>query len=370
MFRRMCQICVLHLLGTLSVAVAGDVPSIVDANTRSLNKIQSYSASIIQEIAITEGVDSPLVTNRVYDVWHSGSKHRMRQRVFYAATPEDELAHVKKKKGDVTDTSWGEKEVKVLEGLDWERPPSLPIEFGKDVQQFSEIHGAIALRDPKVSFSNHERMSLLWDLHRDSQLDTIAREATLELDAPPREGVERLRVVSTNNPQLRSFVGLKIDLDTSKGSMVSRLEMPGVGSREVVRFGQGAMGDWIPLEVRGYEKDRLISRVTVTEFTLNEPIDDSLLDVVFPPGVRVRDYQGNYILWGDGKPEVKRTDFAEFMGEVYARAREYQSGSTAGGDGPLSKSSTTGIAMLFNVTMIMILIALTIVRRRYGTAKK
>jgi hypothetical protein len=304
-----------------------------------------------------------LVRECEWKIWSSGIQHRRLARVFYSWGPE-EVVQFPDPHGQVNDVSWDDKEVRNLQGWDPDHPFQLPLEFGRNAGEFGQVHGGMAVRDPTARANDVEALGLLWEIYPGWSLAEAAKVANFVEEEGAEGGDIRLRLQSTDQPELARAVGRLIDIDPEHDCLVCRIESQSPRSvTEVVEFAKSASGIWIARELRSTLDGRPSGRLFLQEFTINEPIPASQLQTQFPQGAKVRDAEGSLHLWGDGKPEKTFRNSEALTQYLYARARDYQQGGPK--QDPAANAHVGRQALIIvNVIVVALLIFFTLLRRR------
>jgi len=341
-------------------------PAVV-RNAETLAKFKSYHLKISAFFPVTPDAAPPLVRGTVKETWHSGLRHRSLIRNFYVFSAEG-FQPVKESDGQVIDMSFGDQNVRRMQGWDPEHPRKLPLEFGISARDFAEVRCDIALRDPKTPVNADESWSLLWYVLPGTTLEKLAEVSRLTEVPGPEPSITRLRLEASNDPALAAYTGTLIDVDQNHDWLVRRVETK-TPSRiaEVVDFQRTPSGFWLPSELRSTLDGKLIGKTVVEEASVNEPMSEDQLTTQFPEGSRVDDSNGTLHLWGKTAPAQTFDKFDAFMKHVQARAREVQS-KLPGGGAP-SRGWTGGSVLLVgNLLLVAILASLIAVRRRLSRA--
>lgn len=360
------------LIAALLIAAAGhSQPDIVREHSETLNRIRAtYHLKIRREMRADEKSET-LLHDVDWEVWHSGLRHRIVSRSYFLGTT-DGFTRVPEPNGRVVDLSFDEKETRNLAGWDPERPPQLPLEFGRNAKEFAEVRCGIGVRDPAFQVGNEECISLLWELAPGLTLARLAEAAQLVEIPSGTPSYTRLRIESTRDKTLATLVGTMIDLDREHGSLIRRVHWANGILKfddyvsEVTQIAPAGSDLWIPIEVQAtYSGGTPLMKSRVIEFQVGEGIPDRFLQTQFPEGARVNDSSGEIHVWGNGKPERSFTNFESFMQHLYSRAREMQSKDNSGEPlAPKKDASRVGLVWVINGVLIAVLAILTLVRRR------
>ncbi len=296
--------CGFVLTATLSWG-AVTVEEAVTAHAATLAKIET----IYLRSEIASGTqDQPLQKMSVSESWRSGTRVRTLQRLFQALTAKGlkEIPEANR----VTQFSFADEESRNLRGWDPEAPLKLPLDETRDATEFGRVKGGIGPRDPQ-GVTSTDWATFLLEVTPGLPLADFAKVAQLELAEPPDPSVVRLKIIHTDQAVLS---GGLIDLDTTHGSMIRRLEIVEAKTvAEATDFTEFGEGIWLPEKVV-----RTTPRTTVVaqrlEARVNEPLADADLIVAFPEGARVDEVLTKRVhLWGKNGPARTFESFPQFL---------------------------------------------------------
>lgn len=359
----LCLLLLSEMAGPVAARDESSVHWAVARNREALEQIKSYHLKISQYAAPTLDDSERMVETYADEIWHSGVKHRSLSRIYWIVVGNG-LQRVEEPNGKVSEMSVDADEVRNLHGWDPQHPFRLPLDFARNAKEFASVSASIGVRDPKVSVDRSKSWTLLWHVVPGFSLGQLAAVSELVEEPTLEPSIVRLRLVSSKEPALADYVGMLIDVDLEHDALVRRVEKtlpPDMHCvTEVVRFGRSATGKWLPTEIRGFLKGKEVTRIHVSDFSINEPIPQEELQVQFPEGSRVDDsINGAIHIWGKTRPEKTFTETAEFMKYLYAAAKERQAGKDHG-----FLSSRESLLLVLNLVIIILLCVLLAWRRR------
>ncbi len=291
------------------------VDEAVAAHAATLAKIETIYLRV--ELSAGEP-DKPLQRMSLSEVWRSGTHVRTLQRLFQALT-KNGLKEIDEA-NRVTQFSFADTESRNLRGWDPEAPLPLPLDETREPNEFGRVKGGIGPRDPQGTTSS-DWAAVLLELSPGLQLADFSKTAQLEVVEPPEPTVVRLRVIQTDHDTLS---GGLIDLDTSHGYLIHRLEIPAAKMvAEVQEFTEFGTGIWLPVKVTR-TTPQMIAVAQRLDARVNEPIAAADLIVAFPEGARVDEVLTKRVhLWGkDGTAPAQEGAAHTF--ESFPQFLEYQ----------------------------------------------
>jgi len=338
--------------------------SAIALGVETLGKIRSYRLKMTQAYSPTmDGTTKPQTTD-VQEIWRDGLRHRRLSRMFLMLS-NDGFHPVEELNGRMLDVSYNAREIRNMEGWDPDHPFQIPLDYGRNVREFSTVRCSIGVRDPKVKIDDVESRILLWITAPGLSSAELEARGNLIKIASPSNDIIRFRLESSNLPNLKEFEGMLIDVNLAYGGLVSRVERTMdtnvVYVTEVTDFVEAKPGIWLPIALSHKKNGQVYGTANVIDYEINEFIKDEDLEVQFPEGAQVNDANGNIILWGKSGPEKTFQTYASFMKELYARARESQAPIRA----PLQaegRNRSTSVIIIVNLILVGLLTVLFFIR--------
>jgi hypothetical protein len=293
---------ILALLASRGFATDPAVAAAVARHAESLKRISSYQLRIESYHSKEEQPGAPLVHDHDLEVWSSGARHRSRTRVFVSLGPDGWIDHGPN--GEVWDTSVDDRQARSLSGWDPEHPFALPLDPARNPVEFASVRCSIQPWDPRELPARkvQEASAMHWQLRTGMTLARLAELCELTVESQPDASVTRIKIVSSRSPEMaaREFVrvGTTLDLDHEHGWQIRRIESPYEDATivaEVEEFREAAPGIWYPVETRSTLGKNVCSITKVLECRINQPIDEKLLQTIFPEGARVIEHPGERV---------------------------------------------------------------------------
>ena len=367
-----------------------DVRETIRKHAEAMEAIAKYHLKY--SLYVSSTVDGNVKLSRAKveecEIWRSGNQRRQRQRFLYQGGAPSKAPH-----GKMIERSTDANQALTLEGWDPDRPPTVPIEYGRNAKEYFDVVGGINVRDPLVIESQTEAYALLLNI-----VPTLTLAEALEVcDITQLPGIHsstpivRLSINSSTDARLRNGIQFPIfvDIDTACGYMIRRLEiLRAEGSDanneftkvvgEAEDFDKIAPGLFAPIAARrtttiAHLKSEVVREYEIEMFALNPKMEPDDLRVRFPEGCKVIE-SPDYTLhvWGKDGPLRTFTDNSEFREYMFARARDYQaagnaaSSNAAGTERRVNGQTRYSWLIGANLALIAALVALYTIRKRLG----
>jgi len=367
------KLCVIFSL-LVAVSFADEVDDVVLRNESSLGEVRDYYFRLDSFATEDDYGLGELIHEATEEVWQSGINRRRVLRLLNTLGPEGRVVHGEH--GAVTEYSIVDSELRKMSLWDHEYPPfTVPLEFGRSEREL-DIPCHIDVADPTDidRATAIDRSKVYWDMFPGTTLKDINEVSTLSAVESGDSGIVRLRIDSTNAPDLLNEsslgVGTVFDIDRNHGYMVSRLEYVRGGAKVVVEgrdFKRTEGGFWYASRWEGTVNGNLASRTIVQELRVNVGYSASDLEVPFPEGAKVTTVQGDIYLWGKNSPAMVFKSIKDYRQEIYARARNYQRGLASENLQPTDSGSGVSWLVWLNLSFFALLIGLGVLRRKIAS---